>query len=127
MPRNKAPSTLVNLASKVFANLALERIKELELKPEIFSDTFDNSTCEILEYFNALPSMVVHQIIAKSIESYVSDCKTCNHIDMVTCTLNNGHFVEGKCVVPRLASMYSFQVSRHVTHLDFSYLVNLGK
>ena len=126
MPRNKAPSTLVNLASKVFANLALERLKELEVKPETFSDN-SGSSSEILEYFNALPSMVVHQIIAKSIESYVSDCKKCNHIDMVTCTLNNGHFVEGKCVVPRLASMYSFQVSRHVTHLDFSYLVNLGK
>ena len=44
---------------------------------------------------------------------------------MVTCT-NNGHFLEDKCVLPRLASIYDYQVSSNVMHLDFSYLVNLG-
>ena len=122
MPKSKPPPTLVSIASKVFANLALNRIRLLETHPqESLNDNFN----EALQYYSSLPSMIVHQMIGKSIETYVSDCTSHSYADLVSIT-QYGYYVQDKCVLPKLSSIYAFQVSHNVTHLDFTHLMHLG-
>ena len=132
MTKYKPPQTLVSLSSQVFANSALNQIRLLEINPQYNNDNFN----EAQDYFNSLPSMIVHQMLSKSVESYVNECKRYSNGDLVSMiqygqVCDNVFSIQEKCVlpnliIPRLSSIYAFQVSSNVTHLDFTHLIHLG-
>ena len=119
MPKSKPPPTLVSIASKVFANLALDRIRLLETHPqESLNDDFN----EALQYYSSLPSMIVHQMIGKSIETYVSDCTSHSYADLVSIT-QYGYYVQDKCILPKLSSIYAFQVSQNQILVPLGFFI----
>ena len=112
MPKFKVPLSLVDLSSKQLAQLVLDAVRRSE------SENHQN----IHEYYKVLPPMVIHQIMDKSVELYVSF----DYTDKVY-WIQRGYYDQQRCILPRLGSMYTLQVVPNlVTSLDFTKLVRLG-
>lgn len=117
MPPRKRVDSLAIISRRKWASLALKMVKKIEVNCAM------DKVKEAMDYLNALPSMIVHQILDTSLELYIDSVK--KEEDIVS-IIQNGQFVDQECKIPRLSSLFGILVSFNVTHLDFTNLIRLG-
>jgi hypothetical protein len=137
MPPFKSPPSLIKQTSAVLASLSLHAIYELETfgrsaANEEEKDAFHRSYRHLLDYFESLPSPIIHAVIAQSVHLYTTRCKRLQSETEIAAIVQVG--VEKMSsvisvadkVVPPLLSLFRIEVTPSVTLLDFTGLTALG-
>ncbi len=115
MPRHKPPLTLVQLSSLKLAALSMDLVNKAEIDSDFLAE-------KSLEHFSTLPSLILHQILDRLIENYVTLCQV-SKIENLVHLIQQGDLSRQ---VPRLKTIFDLHLSSNVTHLDFTGLLKLG-